>query len=128
MRKTAFALAAIGALGLGSLAAPSPAEARGGFGPAIGGFAAGAVIAGLATAAYGASPYGYYGDYGPYAAVGYAPAYGGWGYDDGFAPGYGYTTVGYGYGPAYYGYRRAFRPGYAYYGRPWGHRHWHHHW
>src|SRR3954464_817131 len=52
MRKTAFALAAIGALGLGSLAAPSPAEAGGGFGPAIGGFAAGAVIGGLATAAY----------------------------------------------------------------------------
>ena len=69
-----------------AVAAPAPAEARGGFGPGLaGGLVAGALIGGLASNAYGYGPgYGYYG--------GYAPAY-----YDGYAPGY----YG-GYAPAYY--------------------------
>lgn len=50
MKKIAMVTATIGALGLGSIAAPSPAEAhwRGGWGPGIaGGLIAGAVIGGL---------------------------------------------------------------------------------
>src|SRR5205807_3249134 len=49
MKKTALVLTTVGALGLGAVAAPSPAEARfRGFGPALaGGLIAGAVIGGL---------------------------------------------------------------------------------
>ena len=64
MKKTALVLTTVGALGLGAVAAPSPAEARfRGFGPALaGGLIAGAVIGGLASSAY-AYPYGYYDGY-----------------------------------------------------------------
>ena len=79
MKKTALVLATAGALGLSTVAAPTPAEAhwRGGFGPALaGGLLAGAVIGGLATSAYAYGPgYGYYRPayYGGYAP----PDYGG---------------------------------------------------
>jgi hypothetical protein len=116
MRKAALVLATAATVGLSSLAAPAPAEARFGhggfhhggfgFGPALaGGLLAGAVIGGLATSAYG------------------------------YGPGYGYGYPGYYYGgyapyPAY-GYRTVVRPAYAYYGGPiyprWRHR-WHRHW
>ena len=125
MRKTALALATVGAMGLSAVAAPTPAEAhwRGGFGPALaGGLIAGAVIGGIASSAYAYGPYGY----------GYAPVYYG-GYDP--YPWGGYTTTYYttGYAPAYYGYRyrRVVRPAYAYYGGPFPHvyhHRWHHHW
>jgi hypothetical protein len=57
------------------LAAPAPADARGGFGPGLfGGLVAGALIGGLASNAYGYGPgYGYYGGYGPGYYGGYAP-------------------------------------------------------
>jgi hypothetical protein len=119
MRKAAMALAAAATLGLSTVAAPVPAEARHfghGFGPALaGGLIAGAVIGGLASSAYAYGPgYGYYGGYSP---AYYAPAYYGGYYDD--------------YGPAYYGYpyRRVIRPAFAFYGGPrfWHHR-WHRHW
>lgn len=75
MKKIAMVAATVGALGLGSIAAPSPAEAhwRGGWGPGIaGGLIAGAVLGGLASSAYAWGPgYGYY-DYGPgYYGAGY---------------------------------------------------------
>ena len=61
MSKTLTALAAAGTLTFATLAAPQPAEARGGRIAAgiIGGIAAGAIIGGLASNAYGG--YGYYG-------------------------------------------------------------------
>jgi hypothetical protein len=127
MRKTAFVLATVAALGLTAVAAPAPAEARGGFGPALaGGLIAGALFAGLASSAYAYGPgYGYYGGYAPAYYGG--PAYYGYG---GYAPAYYGTNY---YAPAYYGYRhqRVFRPAYAYYGGPryyggWRHR-WHGH-
>lgn len=119
MRKAAAIIATVAALGVGAIASPAPAEARGGFGPGLaGGLIAGAVIGGIASNAYGYGPgYGYYGG-------GYAPAYYG-GYSSGYYDGYA---------PAYYGYhyRRVIRPAYAYYGGPryyggWHHR-WHRHW
>lgn len=126
MRKTPLVLASAAALGLATVAAPAPAEARwGGWGPGLaGGLIAGAVIGGLASSAYAYGPYGYYG--------GYAPAY----YDPsyyGYGPAYygGYTSY---YAPAYYGprYRRVIRPAFAYYGGPRvyiRHHRWHrHHW
>ena len=76
MTKTLTTLAAVGALALTAIAAPQPAEARGGGAVAagiIGGVAAGALVG----AAVAGGPYGYYG-YGP------GPYY-------------------YGAGPAYYG-------------------------
>jgi hypothetical protein len=125
MKKTALVLTTVGALGLGAVAAPSPAEARfRGFGPALaGGLIAGAVIGGLASSAY-AYPYGYYGYPGYYD---YAPAYyGGYAYDYDPYPWGGYTTTYYstGYAPAYYGYRyrRVVRPAYAYYAGPYPRR------
>jgi hypothetical protein len=91
-------LAAGSALALGSVAAPTTAEARwrgGGVAAGvIGGIAAGAIIAGAASSQY----YGY----------GYGPGYA---YDPGYAypPAYAYE------GPAYYG------SDYGYYGyRRWG--------
>ena len=79
MSKTLTALATVATLAVASLAAPQPAEARGGRVAAgiIGGLAVGAIIGGIA------SQNGYYGGYG----------YGGYG------PGYGY----YGAAPVYYG-------------------------
>src|SRR5258708_20715761 len=74
MRKTALVLATAATLGLSSVTAPSPAEARGGWGwggALAGGLIAGAVIGGLASSAYGYGPYGYYGGY---------PSYGGYWY------------------------------------------------
>src|ERR1700694_2745671 len=103
MRKSLLALATAATLGAATLAAPAPAEARGGFFPALaGGLIAGAVIGGIASNAYGYGPgYGYY--------DGYAPAY------------YG----GYAYAPAYYGgdsaaYYEAYSP---YYRHPHRRRH-----
>jgi hypothetical protein len=125
MRKAAMVLATAATLGLTTVAAPAPAQARGfhhGFGPAIaGGLLAGALIGGLASSAYAYGPgYGYY-DYGP---AYYTPAYYG-----GYYGGYPYP---------YYGYRhrRVFRPAFALYGGPrfygwhhgWRHRGWHRHW
>lgn len=55
MKKIATLAATIGALGLGSIAAPSPADVhwRGGWGPGIaGGLIAGAVTGGLASSTY----------------------------------------------------------------------------
>ena len=90
MRRTAIVLATAGALGLGAIAAPSPAEARffRGFGPALaGGLVAGAVIGGLASSAYAwNNPYG-----------GYAPAYWG-GYGPAYAWDYGYSSPSWGWG------------------------------
>jgi hypothetical protein len=132
MKKTAFVLATVGALGVSAVAAPTPAEARwrGGFGPALaGGLIAGAVIGGLASSAYAYGPsYGYYGY--PAYYGGYAPAYYG-GYDYDPYPWGGYSTTYYstGYAPAYYGYRyrRVVRPAYALYGGPFPRRHFYHH-
>lgn len=132
MRKLALVFATAATLGVTSVAAPAPAEARGGFGPGLfGGLVAGALIGGLASSAWGYGPgYGYYGPgygyYGPgygYYGGGYAPAYYG-----GYAPAY---YGGYAYRQPYYGYGRGYRS-YAYYGGPryyggW-HRHWRHHW
>lgn len=68
MTKTLMSLAAAATIGVAAIAAPTTAEARGGWvpGAVIGGLAAGAIIAGTAGA-YG-SPYGYYG--GPAYAYG----------------------------------------------------------
>ena len=85
MRKTLTAVAAAATIGVATVAAPTTADARWGWwGPAIGAFAAGAIIGGAL-----ASSYGYYG--------GYYPAYS---YPYGYYPAYSY-------GPAYYGYAAA---------------------
>jgi hypothetical protein len=134
MKKIATVTATIGALGLGSIAAPSPAEAHwgGGWGPGIaGGLIAGAVIGGLASSAYAWGPgYGYY-DYGPgYYGGGY---YGGpYACDAPYRWGGGYATTCYA-APVSYGYRhrRVVRPAYAYYRGAYPvvrHRWHHHHW
>nr|WP_249142256.1 hypothetical protein [Bradyrhizobium sp. AUGA SZCCT0160] len=128
--KKILALATAATIGIGSLAASSPAEARwrgGGWGPGIAaGLIGAAVIGGIASSAYAYGPgYGYYGGY-PGYGYGYAPV------SYGYAPGYygGYATS---YAPVYYGprYRRVVRPAYAYYSAPRYHR-WHrgyrHHW
>jgi len=90
MRKAALILATVAALGVTAVAAPAPAEARGGFGPGLaGGLIAGALIGGIASNAYGYGPgYGYYGGgYAPgYYGGGYAPAYYG-GYSSGYYDG-----------------------------------------
>ena len=83
MKKTVTALAAAGTLMAAMITAPTTADARRGWwGPALGGFAVGAVV-GSAVA----RPYYGYGGYYPYGAY-YAPA-----------PVY-YSY----YAPAYYGY------------------------
>jgi hypothetical protein len=70
---------------------------------------AGALIAGIASSAYGYGPgYGYYGGYYPAYYGGYYPAYYG-----GYYPGY---YGGYVCRRPYYGYRRVYAPRYAYYG------------
>jgi hypothetical protein len=86
MRKTVTAVAAAGTLMAAMITAPTMADARRGWwGPALGGFAVGAVVgSAYARPYYG---YGYYGGYYPYGAY-YAPA-----------PVY-YSY----YAPAYYGY------------------------
>ena len=97
MRKPALVLVTAAALAMVAVASPSPAHARYyGYGPGIvGGLVAGALIAGIASSAYGYGPgYGYYGGYYPGYYGGYYPAY------------YG------GYYPEYYGgyvYRRLLR-------------------
>lgn len=89
MRKTLTAVAAAATLAVVTVATPNKADARWGWwGPALGAFAAGAIIGGAL-----ARPY-YYGPY--YGA--YYPAYS-------YYPTYSY----YGYAPAYYGY--AYAPG-----------------
>lgn len=146
MKRTAIVLATVGAVGLGAVAVPAPAEARyyRGFGPALaGGLIAGAIFGGLASSAYaygggypyygyGGYPYsGYYGGYAPSYYGGYAPTYSyGYGYNTPYRWG-GYRTTAYysGYAPAYYGYRyrHVVRPAFAYYRGPyrgWHHRHW----
>lgn len=114
MRKSALILASVALIGSITVAAPAPAQARGGFLPALaGGLIASAIIGGIASDAYGYNaPYAYYQPgYRPYYPrpyyAGYAPAYGGYG--------------GYGYGRSYYrpfGYRyaapKAYYPRYAY--------------
>src|SRR5438105_9166846 len=107
MRKAPLALAAAATLGLATIAAPAPAEARwghGGWGPGLaGGLLAGALIGGIASSAYAYGPgYGYYGGY-PYYG-GYSPAYYGGYYDEPYVP--------------VVRYRRVVRPAYAYYPRP----------
>jgi hypothetical protein len=70
MTRTLTTLAAAGMLAMTAIAAPSPAQARGGGAIAagvIGGLAAGAIIGGAAANPYGYAPYGYYGG-GPYYA------------------------------------------------------------
>jgi hypothetical protein len=134
MKKTAVVLAAIAAIGMSAVVAPSPAEARiRGFGPALaGGLVAGAVIGGPAYA-WGPG-YGYYDGYAPaYYGGGYGPEYyGAYDYDYDVAP-YrwgGSTTTTYYAAPVYTGYRRVVRPAFAYYGGPyprWHHR-WHRYW
>ena len=61
MKRAAFILATVATLGVTAVAAPAPAEARGGFGPGLaGGLIAGALIGGVASNAYGYGPgYGY---------------------------------------------------------------------
>ena len=76
MRRAPLVMAAAATLGLATIAAPAPAQAwRGGFFPGVaGGLIAGAVIGGIASSAYAYGPgYGYY--------DGYAPGY--YGYGDG---------------------------------------------
>ncbi|MHB0773472.1 hypothetical protein [Bradyrhizobium sp. 5.13L] len=134
MKKIAMSALLVGALGLSSVAATSPAEAhwRGGWGPGIaGGLLAGAVIGGLASSAYGWGPgYGYYDGPGYYGAGPYAYDYG---YDEPYRWGGGYATTTYYTAPVSYGYRyrRVVRPAYAYYRGSYPvvrHRWHHHHW
>jgi len=99
VRNAAIVLATAGALAVAGIASPGPAEARGGFGPALaGGLIAGAAIAGVASSAYAWGPgYGYYGGYAPRYARGCpSPGYGEY-YNCG-----SYASPGYG-APAYYG-------------------------
>ena len=120
MRRIAIALATTGALAVSGIAAPTPAQARSGFGPALaGGLIAGAVLGGLAPTEYWWGPG--YGDYDGYAPpFAYAPYYYGYPAD------YGGTSIY--FAPAYYGYRyrRVFRPAFADYGGPRYFHHWHH--
>jgi len=132
MRKLALVLATAVTLAVTAVAAPSPAHARyyGHHGGAaiFGGLIAGAMIAGIASSAYGYGPgYGYYGGYYP-AYPAYPAYYGGYypAYYGGYYPGYygGYVRR------PYYGYRRVYAPRYVhYYGGPryYGHR-LHRHW
>ena len=78
MKKLALVLATAATLAVTVVATPSPAHARYyGYGPDIfGGLLAGALIAGIASSAYGYGPgYGYYGGYYPAYYGGYYPAY-----------------------------------------------------
>jgi len=78
MKRALMALAAAGILAVTAVAAPAPAEARGGRIAAgvIGGLAAGAILGGALSGGYGYGygP-GYYGYGGPYGYYGGGPAY-----------------------------------------------------
>ena len=102
MRKSLTALAAAGTIAVAAIAAPTAAEARRGWwiGPAIGGFAAAAII-GSAFA----RPY-----YGGYGYGGYYGGYGG-GYYNSYYPGPTYYSY-YAPQPAYYDYYYTPRPYY----------------
>ena len=82
MRKLALVLATAATLAVAAVGTPSPAHARHySYGPGIvGGLVAGALIAGIASSAYGYGPgYGYYGGYDyrlPYYGYGYGYVYG----------------------------------------------------
>lgn len=105
MRKSLTALAVAATIAVAAIATPTTAEARRGWwGPALGGFAVGAIIgSALARPAYG---YGYGYGYGyPAYGYGYAPAYYGYGYP---AYGYGYYAPRYYYAPRPY-YRSYYR-------------------
>ncbi len=125
MRKLALVLTTAATLAVTVVATPSPAHARYyGYGPGIfAGLVAGALIAGIASSAYGYEPgYGYYGGFYPAYYGGNYPAYYG-----GYYPGY---YGGHIYRQPYYGYRHVYAPRYAhYYGGPryygGGHRGWH---
>ena len=78
MRKLALVLATAATLAVTVVATTSSAHARYyGYGPGIfGGLLAGALIAGIASSAYGYGPgYGYFGGYYPAYYGGYHPAY-----------------------------------------------------
>ena len=77
MLKTVTALATVSTLALAAVAAPSPAQARGGRLAAgiIGGIAAGAIIGGAFARPYYGGPYAYYGGPAPYYGGPYAAAY-----------------------------------------------------
>ena len=87
MTKSLTALAAATTIGLASVAAPSTADARWGWGgwwgPAIGGFAGGALIGSAFARPY----YGYGYGYGSYYRYGY-PAYYSYGYPAYYSYGY----------------------------------------
>jgi hypothetical protein len=106
MRKSLSALTAATSIAVAAIAMPSTADARWGWwGPALGGFAAGAIIGSAFARPYAYPYYGYGYGYGPYYGYGY-PAY------------YGY------YAPRpYYGYY-APRPYYGYYRRRAYHARW----
>ena len=100
MRKSLTALAAA-TVAVAAVAAPSTADARwrGWWGPALGGFAVGAIVGSALARPYYAYPSYGYGD-GPYYGYGY-PAYYGYAYS--YPPYYGYgdrTYFGY-YGARY---------------------------
>lgn len=94
MRKSLTALAAAATVAGAAIATPTTADARWGWwGPALGGFAIGAIIGGALARPYYGYGYGSYGYGYGYPAYGYyAPTY------------YGYAPAYYGYAPAYSGY------------------------
>ena len=119
MRKSLTAFTAATTIAVVAVATPTTADAqwrRGGWwGPALGGFAVGAIVGSAFARPYYAYPsYGYgYGypaySYAPAYSYGYAPAY-----SYGYAPAYSYGYApAYSYEPAYYA-RRSY---YGYYGR-----------
>src|SRR5436190_5761701 len=115
MKKPLIAIVMAGAIICATLSSSTNAEARRGWwGPALGGFAAGAIIASAFARPYYGYGYGYGYPY-RYASYGYPYSYGYSYYRPAY---YGY------YRPAYYGYYRPaysfgyYRPAYrrAYYG------------
>jgi hypothetical protein len=111
MRKILTALAAAATIAVATVAAPSIADARWGWwGPALGGFAAGAIIGGALASPYSYGGYygGYYPAYSPYPSYGY--------------PAYGYPAYGYSYAPAYSGYAYAPRPSFSCWRSRYGYR------
>jgi hypothetical protein len=110
MRKSLTALTAATTIAIAAVATPTTADAqwrRGGWwGPALGGFALGAIVGSAFARPYYAYPaYGYGYGY-PAYSYGY-PAY-----SYSYSYSYGYPAYSYGY-PAYYGYARAPYYGYA---------------
>ena len=122
MRKPALVLVTAATLAMAAVASPSPAHARyyGHGAGIVGGLVAGALIAGIASSAYGYGPGFGYGGYYPAYYGGYYPAYYG-----GYYPGY---VGGYVYRRSYYGYRHVYAPSYAYYGGPRYYGGWHRGW